>query len=194
MKTSILVCFGAAMLFACSDDNNSTPDSPVSSGADAPAGADAPRGDAGAAKVFSVTLTKADDGMGNGEPAPCTNNPGANAMGSATVTITGDGAAATVAVTNLTYSGLSGAPTLGHIHFGTSTTPSGPIELDFGTGAALNSPINKTFVAADYTANTTGGAPADYPTFITMVKAGGNAYINIHTANCGNGEIRGELK
>lgn len=186
MKTSILVCFGAAMLFACSDDNNSTPDSPVSPTADAPSGADAPHADAGAPKVFSVTITKA------GEPSPCTNNPGATAMGSATVTITGDGASATVAVTNLTYSGLSGAPSLGHIHFGTATTPSGPIVLNFGTGTALNSPINKTFTSADYQANP--GAPADYATFITMAKAGNNAYINIHTANCGNGEIRGELQ
>jgi len=180
MKTSILVCFGAAMLFACSDDNsNNAADGPVAADAPSGGGADAP-----APKVFNVTLTKA------GEPQPCTNNPGASAMGSGTVTINGAGASATVVVSNLTFTGLSGAATLGHIHFGTSTTPSGPIVLNFG--ANPTSPVNKTFSAADYMAN--AGAPADFATFISMARAGNNAYVNIHTSNCPGGEIRGELQ
>jgi len=180
MKTSILVCFGAAALFACSSDNNNT-DGPVS--ADAPAGHDGPSGaDAGAAKTFTFTLTK------TGEPA-CA-GAGASATGSATVTISADGNQISAMAT---YSGLSGAANHAHIHFGGAAEEAagtGKIVLDFGS--SLASPINKTFTATDYQA--ASGAPATFAAFVAAARQGGMAYINIHTAACGGGEIGGVLQ
>jgi hypothetical protein len=90
----------------------------------------------------------------------------------------------------LKYSGLSGAVQAGHIHFGTAAAP-GPVVLPF---ASVASPINQTFTAADYIA--AAGAPADFATFVTMMRAGGAAYINLHTGAgmCPAGEIRGEIQ
>jgi hypothetical protein len=102
------------------------------------------------------------------------------------VTVAGDGSS--IAVSNFTYSGMSGAVTLGHIHFGTSAA-AGPVVLPF---SSLTSPINQTFTASDYVA--ASGAPANFAAFVTMLRAGGAAYLNLHTAACGGGEVRGEIQ
>jgi CHRD domain len=180
MKTSILVCFGAAALFACSSDNNA--DAPITS--DAPVtGSDARPADAGAAKVFTVTLTHA------GEPS-CT--PGANATGSATVTISADGSQIMVSAT---YSGLSGTASHAHLHFGGASAEAagtGPVVLDFGTGSSIASPISKTFTASDYQA--ASGAPATFAAYVAAARGGGMAYMNIHTSACPGGEIGAVLQ
>jgi hypothetical protein len=170
-KTSLLPCLGlAALLGACSSDSGNAIDAPAAT-------ADAPP-----AKVFTVTLTKA------AETTPCT-NAGATAAGSATVTVSGDGTQ--IQVSNFTYTGLSTTASAAHIHFGTSTV-SGPIVLMFTSPAT---PINQTFTATDYVA--ASGAPANFAAFVTMLRAGGNAYLNVHTAGaafCPNGEIRGNIQ
>jgi len=111
---------------------------------------------------------------------------GPNATGVATVVVAADGSSVTATVT---YSGLSGDPTASHIHFGPSGV-AGPVVLPFSP--PLASPFSKTFTAADYVA--AAGAPPDFTAFVVALRAGGAAYVNVHTAACKPGEIRGEIQ
>jgi hypothetical protein len=130
-------------------------------------------------KVFNLTLATAN------ETPPCA-GAGTAATGTAKVTIPNDNSSVTVEVS---YSGLSGPATASHIHSGTAAAP-GPVVLPFS--APLDSPFTKTVTAADYVAAT--GAPPDFGTFVTALKAGGAGYVNVHTAGCKGGEIRGEVQ
>ena len=162
VRTGILASLGmVALLGGCSSDDDTNTCGP-----------------AGAVKTFTVTLTKAAE-------VPNCAAAGANATGSATVTISADGCQ--VQVSNFAYSGLSGAVGMAHIHYGIPGVAGG-IVLQFSSTA---SPINQTFTSSDYTAAT--GAPATFADFITMVRAGGHAYLNVHTTACGSGEMRGDL-
>lgn len=111
---------------------------------------------------------------------------GPNAAGAAIVTIAADGSSVTATVT---YSGLSGDATAAHIHSGAAGV-AGPVVLPFSP--PLTSPFSKTFTGADYVA--AAGAPADFAAFVTTLNAGGAAYVNVHTAACKPGEIRGEIQ
>jgi hypothetical protein len=182
----VVLLVGLAAVAGCGDDDDGngggTPDAPVSTAADAAPPADARPPDATAGGMtYTVPLTKAEE-----VPMACA-NAGASATGMGTVTVSADNTM--IIVSNLTYSGLSGTATLGHIHSGAAGA-NGPPVLNFGTGSMLDSPINRTFTATDYTAAT--GAPADFAAFVTALKAG-NAYLNIHTGMCGGGEIRGQI-
>jgi hypothetical protein len=128
--------------------------------------------------TYNVTLTAAQ------EVAPCA-GAGASADGTATVVVTADNSM--IVVSNVTYSGLSGAATMAHIHANVVGMNGGAV-LNFTT---VTSPFSHTFVAADYTAAT--GAPATFAEFVSSLKAGG-AYINIHTGSCSGGEIRGQIQ
>lgn len=130
-------------------------------------------------KVFNVTLAPTN------ETPPCA-DAGTSATGTATVTIPTDNASVIVAVS---YSGLSGPATASHIHSGTPAA-AGPVVLPFS--APLDSPFSKTLTAADYVA--AAGAPPDFASFVTALKAGGAGYVNVHTAACKGGEIRGEIQ
>jgi hypothetical protein len=130
-------------------------------------------------KVFNLTLSPAN------ETPPCT-GAGANATGTSKVTIPNDNASVVV---EASYSGLSGPVTVGHIHSGTSAAP-GPVVLPFGP--PLDSPFTKTLTAANYVAAT--GAPPDFASFVTALKAGGAGYVNLHTSACPGGEIRAEIQ
>jgi hypothetical protein len=134
------------------------------------------------ATTFNVTLTKA------AETTTCV-GAGAAAAGTATVTI--NAANTTITVTDVTFSGLSGPVQGAHIHSGAVGVP-GPIAINFGATAAspLTSGFDDVFVSTDYLAPS--GAPATFASFITAMKAG-LSYINLHTAACPDGEIRGQL-
>jgi CHRD domain len=119
------------------------------------------------------------------ETPPCT-AAGADAKGTATVIIPVDNTSVEVTVS---YEGLSGPATAAHVHLGTAIA-AGPVVLPFKD--SLASPFSKTFVASDYVAAT--GAPPDFAAFVVALKAGGVAYINVHTAACKGGEIRGEIR
>jgi len=131
------------------------------------------------AKTFNVTLSPTN------ETPPCA-AAGTSATGTATVTIAADDSSVAV---NVTYSGLSGPVTVAHIHSGTSAAP-GPVVLPFVQ--PLTSPFSQNLTASNYVA--AAGAPPDYATFVTALRAGGAGYVNLHTAACGPGEIRGEIQ
>ncbi|MGO8968009.1 MAG: CHRD domain-containing protein [Myxococcaceae bacterium] len=131
---------------------------------------------------FRVALTP------GAETPPCP-SAGAGTVGAAQLSIPAEG---TSIMASVTYEGLSGPVTAAHIHFGSATAP-GPVVLSFAD--ALGTPgshiFEKTFVAADYIA--APGAPADFAAFVKALEAGGAAYVNVHTAACKGGEIRGEI-
>jgi hypothetical protein len=131
--------------------------------------------------VFNLTLLPAN------ETPPCT-GAGASATGTSKVTIPSDNASVVV---EASYSGLSGPVTVGHIHSGTSAAP-GPVVLPFG--APLDSPFTKTLTSANYASPAPAGAPPDFASFVTALKAGGAGYVNLHTSACPGGEIRAEVQ
>ena len=166
-KTSLVMCMAAAAVVGCGDDGGTTPD--------AQGGADAGAADGGTVRTFNVPLTIAEDGCAMA-------NPGATGM--ATVTVAGDGSNVVV---DMTFSSLSGAATLAHIHVGAAGATGNPV-LTFPNRV---SPVHQTFTSADYTA--AAGAPTTWDAFITDLRAGGKYYINVHTAMCPGGELRGQI-
>jgi hypothetical protein len=159
----------AGLIGACGDDDDGT-----SADAGPQGQPDAPPGVA----QFTVQLTRAAE-------VPACSSGAASAGGSAMVTVAADGS--TIRVMG-SYQGLSGAANLMHIHYGAESAM-GPVVLNFGTPVT---PFDKTFMASDYVAAT--GAPANFATFVTELKTMQKAYINVHTTNCGTGEIRGQIK
>jgi hypothetical protein len=156
----LLPSVALAVVVACGSDNSNSQPQP---------------------KVFNINLTP------QGETPPCT-AAGANATGTAKVTIAADNSTVTV---DVTYSGLSGPATASHIHSGTAAA-AGPVVLPFS--APLDSPFSKTLTAADYANPVPAGAPPDFATFVTALKAGGGGYVNVHTNACKPGEIRAEVQ
>jgi hypothetical protein len=130
-------------------------------------------------RTFTVPLTT------GAEVPPCA-SAGANASGMANITVASDDSSISVTVS---YTGLSGEPTAAHLHAGPASA-AGPVVLPFS--GSLATPFSKTFTAADYLA--APGAPPDFGSFVTALKAGGAAYVNVHTAACKPGEIRGEIQ
>jgi hypothetical protein len=166
-----LACLATlAWLGACSSDNN------IDAGTTPTIDGGTTGGDGGGGTTFTAQMTPAK------ETPPCA-GAGASAMGTATAVLSSDEKTLTV---TFTYSGLSGAATLAHVHYG-STTVSGPNVLNFTTYASGTS---KAFTSTDYSPS--GGAPPDFAGFVTALK-GGMAYVNVHTSACPNGEIRGQL-
>jgi hypothetical protein len=119
---------------------------------------------------------------------PVCTSAGAGATGSATISV--NQAKTDIAVTDFTYSGLSGPAVSAHVHYGAAGS-SGPVAFDFGS--SLSSPIDRTFHAADYAGTAALGAPANFASFVTALESK-MAYINVHTTACGGGEIRAQIQ
>ena len=139
-------------------------------------------GSSGPATHFSATMSPANE-------VPSTTSSG---TGSATYTV--DGGTVSYSVT---FSGLTGPATAGHIHVGPAGV-NGAVTVPFTlpTPAAKSGTINGSFTAADVKAAATpdGGvsvAAGDYNGLLTLMRAG-NTYTNIHTSTYPNGEIRGQ--
>jgi hypothetical protein len=161
----------ASLCFAgCGDDDDGggTPDAQTGGA------------DAAMARTFTVTLTKAAE-----IPSACA-MAGADATGSGTVTVSADRSTITVM---LTYSGLSGAATMGHLHCGTPTQAGG-VAIGF---TSVTSPINLTLTAANYATTPGMLCPATFAEYVNDI-LNGKAYANIHTTACTGGEIRGNLQ
>lgn len=118
----------------------------------------------------------------------------AGAKGSATFTLVGP------ATTNapgdsvqysVTYSGLTGNPTMSHIHVGAAGT-SGTVRVNLcGTGAPAPACPAATSGTITGTATVIGGG-ISFDSLYSALKTSG-AYVNIHTATNAGGEIRGVI-
>ena len=132
------------------------------------------------ATVYTATLSGA-----NERPTPVTTS----ATGRATITVTGQQAQYEV-----TFSGLSGAPTGAHIHGPASSAVAAPVLVPFSTaGVTTNGgTLTGTFTAANILAPSGQPAPISFDSLVTLMRTG-NAYVNVHTAANAPGEIRGQL-
>jgi hypothetical protein len=91
------------------------------------------------------------------------------------------------------YSGLSGPPTLAHIHGGAAGTAGAPVTPVFpNLPTTTSGTITGSFAAADILTGGGGIVKGDLNSLVAAMKAG-NAYANIHTANNPQGEIRGQI-
>lgn len=130
---------------------------------------------------FTATLNSANE-------TPASPHPNASATGTATYTISG-----TTVNYTLTFSGLSGNASAGHIHVG-SATEAGGVVVPFTLPAATSGTVTGSFAAADVKAGSTPSATitaGDLNSLLTAMRAG-NTYTNIHTASNPAGEIRGQ--
>jgi hypothetical protein len=122
---------------------------------------------------FTVTLNGA-----NERPNPVTTN----ATGTATLSFTGGGAVSyTVNVTN-----LSSMPTMAHIHGPATATETAPPIANLTvtqtqSGQLASGTVTSTIVAA-----------ISMDSLKTLLR-NGRAYINVHTSNFPDGEIRGTV-
>jgi hypothetical protein len=113
------------------------------------------------------------------------------ATGSATYDISG-----TTVNYTVTWTGLSGNATAGHIHVGTPDV-AGQVVVPFTLTAAQKAPaatVTGSFTAANVQAATGGTvsvAVNDFDALIAAMRAG-NTYTNVHTAANTGGEIRGQ--
>jgi hypothetical protein len=136
--------------------------------------------DDGDGETYSDDLTKE-------EEVPLCDAAGADATGSSSVTVSDDGATISV---ELEFSGLSGPATAAHIHYGEDGVAGGVV---FSLGMNPVSPVTASFTVADYPATPPAGAPAAFDAFVADLQDG-KTYINVHTAACMPGEIRGQIE
>jgi hypothetical protein len=100
---------------------------------------------------------------------------------------------------SLTFSGLSSNLAVAHLHFAPSKVAGGVMIFLCGGGgqpacpAATSGTITGTITAANVTGPTTQGiAPGDLDSALEAVRDS-LSYANMHTANFGGGEIRGQV-
>jgi hypothetical protein len=93
----------------------------------------------------------------------------------------------------VTFSGLSGNATMGHIHVG-SPTEAGGVVVPFIVPAQTSGNFSGSFTAADITGRSTPSTTINTGDLDSMLAAmrAGNTYTNIHTASNPAGEIRGQ--
>jgi hypothetical protein len=101
---------------------------------------------------------------------------------------------------SLTFSGLSSSLAVAHLHFAPSKVAGGVMIFLCGGGgqpacpAATSGTITGTITAANVTGpGGQGIAPGDLDSALEAVRDG-LSYANMHTANFGGGEIRGQVR
>ena len=111
------------------------------------------------------------------------------ATGTATVTFTSatSGGPATGGTYTVTVSGLTGNPRLSHIH--------APADANTAAGVIINfDPSSVTTNAGTFSGTFTSTTqPAVSVDSVLKLARAGLAYVNVHTAANGSGEIRGQL-
>lgn len=132
------------------------------------------------AAVFAADEVFTADLSGDAQVPPIT----VDATGDATVTIADDESSVSW---DVNYTGLTGDAAAGHIHFGASDA-AGPVMIPFAT--VSNTGSTGSFASGDYAGG--AGLPADWAGVLAAIRDG-DAYVNIHTAANGAGEIRGQL-
>jgi hypothetical protein len=98
----------------------------------------------------------------------------------------------------LTYSNLSSTASMAHIHFGQEGVNGGIVAFLCGGGGkpacpATGGTVNGTIVAADILALPAQGIAAGEMNEVLKAMAVGATYVNVHSANFGTGEIRGQV-
>ena len=100
----------------------------------------------------------------------------------------------------LTYSGLSGAPAVAHLHFAPPSVAGGVMIFLCGGGgqsacpATTSGTITGTIMASNVVGPTAQGIAAGDLTSALEAVRDGSAYANMHTANFPGGEIRGQVR
>ena len=107
------------------------------------------------------------------------------ATGTATYTLTGNSLAFTISV-----SGLTGPATASHIHVGAAGVNGGVLQ-GFVTGSVATG--NLTSGTIDLSQPVTTGTSTITGDSLKVLLNNGNAYTNVHTAQFGGGEIRGQI-
>ena len=98
----------------------------------------------------------------------------------------------------LNYSGLSGPPSMAHIHLGQRGVAGGVVAFLCGGGTKPACPasglVTGTITSADVQAVTAQGiAAGELSEFLVAIRAG-VTYANVHTTLFGAGEIRGQIR
>ena len=107
------------------------------------------------------------------------------ATGTATYKLTGD-----ILTFTVTVNGLSGPATASHIHVGSAAAFGGVI-VPFVTGSVASG--NLTSGTIDLSKTISNGTSTITGDSLKVLLNNGNAYTNIHTAQFGGGEIRGQI-
>jgi hypothetical protein len=116
-----------------------------------------------------------------------------NATGNASFTVNSNGTISySVRVANTTS-----RVTLCHIHAGAADA-AGPVIVNLcdaaGTTAAVTTEteIASGIISKGVNASVKGSSPIDIDALLELILAG-DAYVNVHTANNGSGEVRGQI-
>jgi CHRD domain len=140
-----------------------------------------------ATEVFSAKL------LGDNEVPPN------NTTGTATFQMQIDTTTTMITFT-LTFSGLSGAPTVAHLHFAPTNVAGGVMIFLCGGGgqpacpAATSGTISGTITTANVVGPTAQGIAAGDLTSALEAVGEGLSYANMHTPNFPAGEIRGQVR
>ncbi len=100
----------------------------------------------------------------------------------------------------LTFSGLTGAPMVAHIHIGQRSVAGGVTIFFCGGGGRPACPndtsgtVTGTITAADVMALPAQGIAAGDLAAVLRAMRRGDTYANMHTAAHGGGEIRGQIQ
>lgn len=131
--------------------------------------------------VLPTTTTYVSVMNGNNEvPARST-----TATGTATYALTGN-----ILTYVVTVTGLTGPATASHIHVGGSTV-SGGVIVPFVTAGVASGSITSGLI--DLSQPVTNGSASITGDSLKVLLNNGQAYTNIHTAQFGGGEIRGQI-
>lgn len=107
------------------------------------------------------------------------------ATGTATFTLTGN-----ILTFTVTVNGLTGPAAASHIHVGPGTA-TGPVIVPFVTAAVASGTVTSGLI--DLSQPVTNGAASITGDSLKVLLNTGQAYTNIHTAQFGGGEIRGQI-
>jgi hypothetical protein len=145
-----------------------------------------------AAIVFSATAVACDDDddiLTPKDPTWVATLSGANEVPAKAVTGTGQATIVKSGDTytyTVTYSGMTGPLTGGHIHGPAAAGANAVVIVPFNTtGAGASGTLTGTFTGT----NNVSITPAD----LDLMMTAGNAYVNLHTSANTGGEIRGQL-
>lgn len=119
-----------------------------------------------------------------------------NGTGTFTAVLSSDG---TMINYTLTYSGLSSQAHFAHIHVGQAGANGGVIVFLCGGGGkpecpATSGTVKGTLTKSDVKAIADQGVAAQSFSALLTAISHGVAYVNVHTTNFPNGEIRGQIK